>query len=129
MVQHASSKKPSKQRKMLFASPLHRRGRVMGVHLSRSLREKHGPRSLNVRRGDTVRIMRGDARGLEGKISKVNRKKYRVYVEGITRTKQSGDTVLIPIHYSNLELVKLDLGDPRRKAKLKRISGASGESS
>ena len=74
-----------------------------------------------------MRIMRGDARGLEGKISKVNRKKYRVYVEGITRTKQSGDTVPIPIHYSNLKLVKLDLGDPRRKAKLKRISGASGE--
>ncbi len=120
------SKKPSKQRKLLFNAPLHRKGKIMSVHLSRELREKYGIRSFPIRKGDKVRVMRGDAKGAEGKVIRVNRKKYVVYIEGITREKQSGETVHIPIHYSNLMITELDLNDEWRKKKLEELAKARG---
>jgi large subunit ribosomal protein L24 len=112
------SKKPSKQRKRLFQAPLHRRGKIMSVHLSRDLRERYGFRALPIRVGDKVRILRGDNRGVEGKVTKVDRKKYRVYIENVVRENQKGEKVPIPIHYSNLMIVELDLSDPRRREKV-----------
>lgn len=116
------SKKPSKQRKMLFNAPLHKRGKIMSVHLSEELRKKYGVRSFPIRKGDKVKIIRGDAKGVEGKVTRIDRKKYVVYVEGVTREKQSGETVYIPIHYSNLILTELDLKDKWRKQKLENLA-------
>ena len=113
-----SSKKPSKQRKRFFKAPLHKRGKIMSVHLSPDLRERHGRRSFPIRVGDKVRIMRGDNKNVEGKITKVDRKKYRVFVENVVRENQKGEKTPIPIHYSNVMIVSLDLSDPKRKEKL-----------
>ncbi len=113
-----SSKKPSKQRKRLFQAPLHRRGKIMSVNLSPELRERYGRRSFPIRVGDKVRIMRGDNRGVEGKVTRVDRKNYRVYIENVVRENQRGEKVPIPIHYSNLMIIELDLSDPRRKERL-----------
>lgn len=113
-----SSKKPSKQRKRFFNAPLHRRIKIMSVHLSRELREKYGKRSFPVRVGDTVRVLRGDHKDTEGKVIRIDRKKYRVYVENIYRENSRGDRVYIPIHYSNLMIVDLDLSDEWRRRKL-----------
>lgn len=115
------SKKPSKQRRLLYTAPLHRRGKIMSVHLSPQLREKHGVRRLPIRTGDTVRVLRGDAKGMEGKVTNVDRKKFKVYIEGLTRKKQSGDTVPTPIYYSKLMIMNLDLSDPVRKEKLEAL--------
>jgi large subunit ribosomal protein L24 len=116
-----SSKKPSKQRKRLFKAAKHRRGKIMSVHLSPDLREKYGVRALPIRSGDKVRILRGDAKGLEGKVTKVDRKNYKIYVEGVVRTNLRGDEVPIPIHYSNVIIVELDTSDKWRKNKLDRL--------
>ncbi len=112
------SKKPSKQRKRLFQAPLHRRIKIMSVHLSRELREKYGRRSFPIRVGDTVRVLRGDHKDTEGKVIRIDRKKYRVYIENIYRENSRGDRVYIPIHYSNLMIVDLDLSDEWRRRKL-----------
>ena len=64
------SKKPSKQRKRFFNAPLHKRGKIMSVNLSPELRNKYGKRSIPIRVGDKVRIMRGDNRGIEGESNK-----------------------------------------------------------
>jgi len=122
-----SSKKPSKQRKSFFNAPLHKRGKIMSVHLSKELREKYGIRSFPIRVGDKVRIMRGDHKGVEGKVTKVDRKKYRVFIEGVTRENSRGEKVYIPIHYSNLMIIELDLSDEYRKKKLESISKVGGE--
>jgi len=66
--------------------------------------------------------MRGDAKGYEGKVVKVDRKEYRVYIEGLTRTNSRGEEVLIPVHYSNLMIIELDLSDPWRRRKLEKIA-------
>ncbi|MEM2547096.1 MAG: 50S ribosomal protein L24 [Candidatus Bathyarchaeia archaeon] len=112
--------KPSKQRKMLFQAPDHIRYKHFAAPLSPELRKSYGTRSLPVRSGDTVRVMRGDHKGFEGKVARVDRKKFRIYVEGLTREKVDGSTVFVPIHPSKVMITKLNLDDKWRKKILQR---------
>jgi large subunit ribosomal protein L24 len=112
--------KPSKQRKMLFQAPDHIRYKHFAAPLAPELRKSYGTRSLPVRSGDTVRVMRGDHKGFEGKVARVNRKKFRIYVEGLTREKVDGSTVFVPIHPSKVMITKLNLDDKWRKKILER---------
>ena len=112
--------KPSKQRKMIYQAPSHIRNKLFSAPLSPSLRKSHGVRSLPVRSGDTVRIMRGDSKGFEGKVTRVDRRKYRIYVEGLTREKVDGTTIFVPIHPSKVMIKKLNLDDKGRKKILER---------
>lgn len=114
------SVKPSKQRKRLYQAPYHIRGKILSAHLSSELRETYKTRSLPVRKGDTVRISRGDYKGVEGKVMRVDRKRYRIFIEGITREKADGTTVLVPIHPSKVEIIRLNLDDKLRKKILER---------
>ncbi len=112
--------KPSKQRKRLFQAPDHIRYKHFAAPLSPELRKTYGIRSLPVRRGDTVRVMRGDHKGFEGKVSRVDRKKFRIYIEGLTRERVDGTTVFIPVHPSKVMITKLNLDDKWRKKILER---------
>lgn len=114
------SAKPSKQRKMLYQAPYHLRGKILSAHLSEELRKTYRARSLPVRVGDTVRVLRGDYKGVEGKVMRVDRKKYRIFIEGITREKADGTTILVPIHPSKVEITRLNLDDKLRKRILER---------
>ncbi len=75
---------------------------------------------MPVRKGDTVRVMRGDHKGFEGKISKVDLKHYRVTLEGLTREKVDGTTVFVELHPSKIMIKNLNLDDKKRKAVLER---------
>ena len=108
------SKQPRKQRKALYTAPLHARRNVMSVTLSKDLKEDFGRRSLTIKTGDTVKILRGEFKGHEGKVSTVDTKKYKVTVEGATLNKPDGNAVFFPIHPSNLMIVDADLKDERR---------------
>jgi len=114
------TKKPSKQRKRLYQSPHHRRRKHLSASLSTELKSRYGTNAIPVRTGDNVRILRGDRRGLEGKISKVDMKSFRIFVEGITREKSDGTTVPFPIHPSKVEITKLNLDDKWRKGILRK---------
>jgi large subunit ribosomal protein L24 len=120
MKKNIKTKQPDKQRKRLFAAPLHIRGKFVSSHLSSELRSSYGRRSVRVRTGDNVRILRGDKTGFEGKITKVDRKKYRIFIEGIKREKSDGTTVLVPVHASKVEVLNLNLDDKRRKETFKK---------
>ncbi|MEO2154950.1 MAG: 50S ribosomal protein L24 [Nanoarchaeota archaeon] len=115
-----SVKDRKKQRKYIYNAPLHVRRKLMSAHLSKELREKYKRRSFPVRKGDKVKIMRGNFKGLEGKIVKVDYKNYRVYVEGATMKRNDGKTAFYPIHPSNLMIIELDLSDKAREEALKR---------
>jgi len=121
----AKTSKPSKQRKMLFQAPDHIRYKHFAAPLSPELRKSYGTRSLPIRSGDTVRVMRGDHKGFEGKVSSVDRKKYRIYVEGLTREKVDGTTIFIPVHPSKVMITKLNLDDKWRKKILERKKKAA----
>ncbi len=112
--------KPTKQRKMLFQAPDHIRYKLFAAPLSPQLKKSHKVKSIPVRSGDTVRIMRGDHKGFEGKITRVDRRKYRIYVEGLTREKVDGTAIFVPVHPSKVMITNLNLDDKWRKKILER---------
>ena len=89
-----------------------------GAHLSPELKERHGRRAVRPRVGDTVKIVRGEFKGVEGKITRVDSKDGVVNVEGVTREKLKGGTSPVPIRSSNLVVTSLVLVDKKRKRKL-----------
>jgi large subunit ribosomal protein L24 len=130
VVKKTKSKKPRKQRKFLYNAPLHVRRKLMSAHLSKELRKQYKKRTFPVRKGDEVEIMRGEFAGKRGKVSKVDYKNYKVYVEGITRKRTTGTDVQVPFHPSKLKIINLNLEDElRRKALLRGSKLRSGESS
>jgi large subunit ribosomal protein L24 len=108
-------KNPRKQRKMLYNAPAHKRHKLMAAPLSNELAASKGPKTLPVRKGDTVRIQRGDHKGFEGKVSRVDLREYRIYLEGLTREKTDGTNIFLPIHPSKVQIRNLNLDDKWRK--------------
>jgi ribosomal protein uL24 len=90
--------------------------------LSPELAQEHQVHSMGVRKGDTVAILRGNFVDVEGKVTKVDRKKGYVYIEGVTREKADGTTRQVPIHSSKIIVRRLVLDDKRRKEILQRRS-------
>ncbi|RLG07250.1 MAG: 50S ribosomal protein L24 [Thaumarchaeota archaeon] len=114
------SAKPRKQRKRLYNAPLHKLAKLMAANLSPELREKYKRRSFPVRTGDKVKILRGDFKGVEGKVTGVDRERQMIYVENVTLKKADGSTVNRPIHVSNVMITELNLDDPYRREALMR---------
>lgn len=112
------SSKPSKVRKKLYNAPHHARRRNISATLSEDLRTKHGKRVLSVRKGDTVKIIRGEYSGIEGKVARVFPEQGRLAVEGVTREKIKGGTVPVRIHASKTMITTLNLDDKWRRDKL-----------
>src|SRR3989475_699151 len=100
-----SSTQPRTQRKRAANAPLHTKRIMASSHLAPEIHDKskaHLPRALPVRKGDTVRIMRGGFRGKEGKVVSVDRVHGTVVIEGITIEKVDEKKVARPLHASNL---------------------------
>jgi len=115
-----SVKNPRKQRQRLFNAPAHIRHKLMAAHLVPDLVKSHGVKALPVRKGDTVRVMRGDHEGFEGKISTVDLANYRIFVEGLTREKVDGTVIFVSVHPSKVMIKTLNLDDKWRKRTLQR---------
>ena len=120
MVKLTQSSKPSKQRYAYFNAPLHKRHAFFNARLSDELAKELGIKRLPVRKGDVVRIMRGDWAGHEGKVVRVDYERVRIYVEGVTLKRADGTPVYYPIHPSKVMIVKLDLSDKLRKKIIER---------
>ena len=112
--------KPGAQRKRLFQAPLNQRYKHFSAPLSAELKKSHGTNSLPVRAGDTVKVVRGDRKGIEGKVNKVDRKKYRISIEGVTRDKVDGTAIPVLIHPSKVMIINLNLDDKWRRKILDR---------
>ena len=115
-----SSKQPRKQRKYRYNAPTHKRRIMVSMHLQKSLRKEYNKRSLPARKGDEVRIMRGRFSGTTGKISRVDLKKLKVYVDTAKVKKVSGQEVEAALDPSNMMITKLEFDDKRRRTFLKR---------
>jgi large subunit ribosomal protein L24 len=112
--------KPTKQRKRLYQAPVTERYRRFSAPLASNLKESHDTNSVPVRKGDTVMIMRGDRKGFEGKVTQINRKNYRIFVEGANREKVDGTSISVHIHPSKVMITRLNLDDKWRKKILER---------
>ena len=105
---------PRKQRKALYNAPAHARGKHLSATLSKDLRADLGKRSLPLRSGDKVRVLRGDFKGHEGEVLSVDYTSYKVTIEEVTLSKPDGTAVFLPVDPSNLMIIDADTKDDRR---------------
>jgi large subunit ribosomal protein L24 len=120
-----TSTKANKQRKARANAPLHKKKRMVSAHLSSALMSEYNVRSVPVRKGDTVKILRGseDFKTSEAKVASVDLKECKIIIENITIPKADGTQKPKPVDPSDVLLTKLDLSDPWRKAKLDSLKG------
>lgn len=109
-----SSKLPKKQRKYRASAPLHVKKKFLSTPLSKDLRKKHSKRSVTIRTGDKVKIVKGDFKNKEGKVEKVDVKKTRIFISGIERAKKDGTKTTVPLKPACLLITELNLDDKRR---------------
>ena len=112
-----ASKQPRKQRKFIANAPLHIKRKLMSVNLAKELRKKYSTRNIEIRKNDTVKIMKGKFKNKQGKILTANIKKTYVIIENMQVKKQDGSKANIKFHPSNLQIVELNLDDKRRMNK------------
>src|SRR5215217_3277252 len=85
----------------LIHIPKHQRDKMVGAMLEDSLRKQYGRKNIRVIKGDSVRVMRGEYKGVE---------------------------VKVPIHSSNVMVIGLNLDDDYRSNKLQRGTNAESPS-
>jgi len=121
--------RPGKQRKSIYDAPAHRLRKLLSAPLSDELRTSQGRRSYPVRKGDTVKILRGDFAGIEGKITEIDMRSQRLFVEGVQREKTSGTSANVSVNSSKVVITKLNLDDKWRSEsiKLSEQKNAAGE--
>lgn len=110
----------------------HKREKLLGANLSENLRNQHNKRSMRVIKGDTVRILRGEYVGIEGKVEKVNTERSTLSIEGVQREKIRGGKVKVQIHASNVQIISVNTDDEYRmkgtqKAKDKNAKVKTGQ--
>lgn len=111
--------KPTKIRKrMLYTASQHLLSKQLGSHLSKDLKEKYHCKSMRVVEGDSVKVLRGEFKGIEGKVTRISTEKRGVAIEGIKREKLKGGNVDIYIHPSNVIITSLNLEDKWRQSRL-----------
>jgi len=120
------SRKRRKQRKYRAHAPIHVKRKFLGTHLSKELRKKYSRRAVPVRKGDTVKLMRGSFRKKQGKVSAIGVKKGIVYIEGLQKTRKDGTKVNVPFKVSNLMILTLNLEDKKRQKMFERKTKQGG---
>jgi large subunit ribosomal protein L24 len=105
---------PRKQRKYVHNAPLHIIHKIFASMLSKELKKKYGKNSLTLRKGDKIKILRGQFKDKTGKVEKVSLSKRKVYIEGIYILKKDGKRSQYAIHPSNLMIMELNLEDKKR---------------
>lgn len=93
----------------------HRRDASIAARLNNNLRQQYKLRSYRVIKGDTVRVMRGEYSGIEGKVESVSTSRGTLAIEGIQREKVRGGNVKVKIHSSNVTISNLNLDDKYRQ--------------
>ncbi|MBI5225148.1 50S ribosomal protein L24 [Candidatus Micrarchaeota archaeon] len=109
---------PRKRRKAMYNAKIHEVRSMLSIHLSKELRKKYKKRALLAKKGDKVRILRGEFKKREGKIVEVDYKDAKIFVEGIIYKKQGGKEKQFPIQPSNCVL--LEWAEPKLQAKGKK---------
>jgi large subunit ribosomal protein L24 len=115
-----SSRQRRKQHKYLHNAPLHVKHRFLSANLSKELRKKYGKRNLPLRTGDEVLVMRGSFAKKKAKVTSVNSKNLKIYLESLQRQKKDGTKVNVPFHASTLQIQTLNLDDKERLSAINR---------
>jgi ribosomal protein uL24 len=96
--------------------------------LDKPLRTKLNRRSLEVRKNDEVKVMRGKFAKKSGKVLTIDRKKSRIQIDGIVINKKDGEKVGVWFHASNIKITKIDDSDKKRIKKKEQKKEKKNES-
>ena len=114
-IKSHETKQPRKKRKARYDAKMHVKRKYAFVHLSKELRLKLKKRSAQPKKGDKVKIMRGNYKGRSGKIIEVDLVHTKLFVEGVIRKKQGGQEKFVAIHPSNCTITEYQ--EPKLKQK------------
>ena len=111
--------KPTKMRnRMIYQATFQTRSKQLGSALSKDLQKKFGKKSTRIIEGDSITILRGEFKGVTGKITKISTEKTSVTIDGVKKEKTKGDKFDVYIHTSNLVVTALNTSDKWRITKL-----------
>ena len=117
------SSKPVRVRRRLVLNPVREKNlKLVRASLSSDLKSKYGKNSIRIRIGDSVKLVRGEYSGVEGKVQHLFPSEGRLTLEGVTREKIAGGTTEVRIHASNVIVTGLNLDDKFRRLKLEGSS-------
>ena len=82
--------------------------------ISKDLRKKYSRRNVRVTIDDTVRVIRGEYKGITGKVTKISTTNNGVAIEGNKKEKLKGEKVDVYIHSTNVIITALNTDDKWR---------------
>jgi large subunit ribosomal protein L24 len=95
--------------------------------LSDNLRKEYNKRNARVIKGDTVKVLRGEYKNVEGKVEKVKTGRSTLFIEGIQREASKGGKVKVQIHSSNVSITSFNLHDKNRSNVIRKVKSANLE--
>ena len=96
------------------------RSKQVSSPLSEDLKKKYSRNSIRVIQGDNVKIMRGEFKGVDGKVSRISIENNSIAIEGVKKEKTKGDKFDVFIHPSNVLVTGLNSDD---KWRIDRLEG------
>ena len=121
---------PRKMRnQQIYYATMKTASKQLSCALSKELRKKYGKRSTRILKGDTVKIIRGEFAGVDGKVTKISIPDRGVNIEGVKKEKLKGDKFDVYVRTTNIVLTALDTEDKWRINKLegKKATAARAE--
>jgi len=107
--------KPSKMRnKQIYRALNQVVNKQISTPLSKDLRKKYSRRSVRIMVDDTVKVIRGEYKGITGKVSKVSTNNSSIAIEGNKKEKLKGEKIDVYIHSSNMIVTSLNTDDKWR---------------
>ena len=82
--------------------------------LSKDLRKKYPRRSARIMIDDTVKVIRGEYKGLTGKVAKISTESNSIAIEGNKKEKLKGEKIDVYIHSTNTIITSLNTDDKWR---------------
>ena len=82
--------------------------------ISKALRKRYTRRSIRCMTDDTVKVMRGEYKGLTGKVTKISTETSGVAIEGNKKEKLKGEKIDVYIHSTNMIITSLNTDDKWR---------------
>ena len=82
--------------------------------LSKQLRKNYPRRSMRIMTDDTVKVIRGEYKGITGKVTKISTESNSVAIEGNKKEKLKGEKIDVYIHSTNVIITALNTSDKWR---------------
>ncbi len=116
-----SSSKPRTQRLFRYTAPMHVRQHFVHVHIDKALQAKMPSkrRAIEVVKGDTVKVMSGAKRGTTGKVTRVDLKTSKLYIDSLKKKNARGKEFSVPVSSNNVYITDFNLSDKFRADRLK----------